>query len=388
MNSLKNYSVQDTYPGAEGYAASYPPIDSGASRSLLWSSIRYLLLVIAPFAGAIVTLFFIMNWDMDLTNEASLPELEINLQEPTREITVLMREAANHFVYTQSAISQIYDNYLESATKAEQMARNAGGMKLRPLIVYDRRVIAKLGTPTQRIRSDKLELDIYPLKEPNYQGYAMKVNLRSPDAMKMVLGYDKLGEGETTLSAAKRYGAVAAVNAGGFADDGRTGKRYPLSTTMMNGNYLFGFEPSFSDLFFVGLNDQGKLIGGKFSNKEELEQHNPVFGASFVPILLKNGVAQPIPKKWQTSPRRAARTVIANYKHDHLLFLVINGNDGNGSYGATLAELQKKLKELGVVDAYNLDGGGSTSLVVKDKVLNKPTDGKLRPLATHFLFFE
>lgn len=352
------------------------------------SANRFVILALAPFAGALFALTFFINWQLHLQSEVSLSEIEHDMHEHAEQIAQQLREAASNVVYTQAAIAQIYHIYNESAVKAGSMVQEAAAMKLRPLILYDRRVIAKLGTPIERIRSDKLEIDVYPVKERYYEGFAMKVNLRSPDAMKMVLGKDKLGEAETTLSAAQRYGAAAAVNAGGFADDARTGKRYPLSTTVMDGEYLFGFEPSFSDLFFVGINDEGKLIGGKFTNKEDLDRLKPKFGASFVPILLKNGVSQPIPKKWQTSPRRAARTVIANYKHDHLLFLVINGNDGNGSYGATLEELQHKLKELGVVDAYNLDGGGSTSLVVNGKVLNKPSDGRLRPLATHFLFFK
>lgn len=356
--------------------------------SALRISNRFLLLVTAPFAGTVFTLLFLFAWDLQLDHEAALPEIELRIEDQSEHIARQLEEAAANLLYTQTAIAQVYDNYNNSAAKTNLMVQEAAALKLRPLIIYDRRVIAKLGVPIESIRSDKLEIDVYPIRERSYQGYAMKVNLRSPEAMKMVLGYDKLGEAETTLSAAERYGAVAAVNAGGFADDTRTGKRYPLSTTVMNGNYLFGFEPSFSDLFFVGLDDQGKLIGGEFANKEELDRLNPRFGASFVPILLKNGISQPIPRKWQTSPSRAARTVVANYKHDHLLFLVINGNDGNGSYGATLAEVQTKLKELGVVDAYNLDGGGSTSLIVNGKVLNKPTDGKLRPLATHFLFFK
>jgi exopolysaccharide biosynthesis protein len=53
-----------------------------------------------------------------------------------------------------------------------------------------------------------------------------------------------------------------------------------------------------------------------------------------------------------------------------------------------LPELQDKLIALGAIDAYNLDGGGSSSLVFNGQVINKPSDGKLRPLPTHFLFFK
>lgn len=51
---------------------------------------------------------------------------------------------------------------------------------------------------------------------------------------------------------------------------------------MLNGKYVNGFEPSFKDLFFVGLNDAGKLIGGKFSNQADLDRLKPRFGATFV----------------------------------------------------------------------------------------------------------
>lgn len=349
---------------------------------------RFLLLVTAPFIGAIFSLLFWIQWEVDLSNQVSLPNVEVDFQQQTEDIVLGLKEAITNVAYTQVIISEVYDNYIKSANKAIAMAQIAETLKTQPLIIYDRRVTAKLGTPIETIRSDNIEIDVFQIKETNYQGYAMKVNLKSPDAMKLVLGNDTLGEAETTLSAVNRYGAVAGINAGGFADDAKTGKRYPLSTTMIDENYLFGFQPSFSDLFFVGLDDQGKLIGGEFSKQEDLDKLNPQFGVSFVPILLKDGESQTIPEKWKTSPTRAARTIIANYKHDHLLFLVINGNDGNGSYGATLAELQEKLKQLGAVDAYNLDGGGSTSLVINGEVWNHPSDGKLRPLATHFLFFK
>jgi exopolysaccharide biosynthesis protein len=157
----------------------------------------------------------------------------------------------------------------------------------------------------------------------------------------------------------------------------------------MNGKYVNGgFEASYKDLSFVGLNKQGQLIGGKFQSKSQLDRLEPSFGATFVPVLLTHGVKNPIPDKWKGSPSRAPRTVIGNYKDDQLLVMVINGRNENGSSGATLMELQNKLANLGVVDAYNLDGGGSSSLIFNGRVVNSPSDGQLRPVPTHFLFFK
>ncbi|WP_025701983.1 phosphodiester glycosidase family protein, partial [Paenibacillus forsythiae] len=114
----------------------------------------------------------------------------------------------------------------------------------------------------------------------------------------------------------------------------------------------------------------------------------PAFGASFVPVLLQNGFKTEIPAKWETSPRRAPRTAIGRYKDDQLLIIVAEGYNESGSSGATLEELQDKLYRMGVTDAYNLDGGGSSSLVVEGKVVNRPSDGALRPVPTSFLFFK
>ena len=137
----------------------------------------------------------------------------------------------------------------------------------------------------------------------------------------------------------------------------------------------------------MGLNRDRKLIGGNYSSKEQLDREKPSFGVSFVPVLMKNGQAQPIPLKWQLSPVRAPRTVIGNYKDDQLLFLVADGSNEIGSSGATLAEMQILLSRYKAVDGYNLDGGGSTTLVFDGDVINHPSDKKLRPLATNFLFF-
>ncbi|MNP25077.1 hypothetical protein D3C76_1178700 [compost metagenome] len=236
------------------------------------------------------------------------------------------------------------------------------------------------------MNSDRISIELFKVNPGVYRGYAMKVKLKDTNAMSMSLGKDTIGGSETTLQAVKREGAIAGINAGGFAD--QNGQRYPLSTTVLNGKYLTGFESSYKDLSFVGLNTSGKLIGGKFYNKKDLDKLQPKFGATFVPVLLQDGHKLPIPAKWQTSPARAPRTVIGNYKDDQLLILVVDGYNENGGSGATLQELQNKLQQMGVRDAYNLDGGGSSSLILNGRVVNKPSDGSLRPVPTHFLFFK
>ncbi|MDP5275165.1 phosphodiester glycosidase family protein [Chengkuizengella axinellae] len=348
---------------------------------------RLLILTLAPFIGIMVWLYSTtILMEISQPNLSPVPSVSINQQ--ANDLLIDLNTAESHIQEIESSLSNLFDIYNKSADTANQLVNTASAQVDKPGIIYDNRIISKLGTPTKHIQSENIDLKLFNITEDTYKGYAVKIDLKTDDAMDMVLAKDELGKSETTLQAVQRTGAIAGINAGGFADDWRTGKRYPLSTTIVDGSYVTGFEASFKDLFFVGLDDEGKLIGGNFYNRADLDNLSPQFGATFVPILIQNQTKQSIPSKWLTSPKRAARTVIANYKNDHLLFIVTEGQDSIGKYGASLPELQDKLLELGVIDAYNLDGGGSTSLVINGSTINRPSDGKLRPLPTHFLFFK
>lgn len=349
---------------------------------------RAALLAIAPFLGIMIWLLS-TSIVIDLSEE-TMPDMDTAGEASARtylEETVAGLEQANvTAALTGQSIQTQLELYNKTNAEMNYIAETAAAQAKRPLIIYDQIITARLGKPAATISSNKLRAQLFYLSHEHFKSYAVKIQLKADDAMKMVLGGDKAGQAMTTLQAVKTHKAAVGVNAGGYADS--RGKRYPLSTTIVGGDYVSGFEASYSDLFFVGMNEQNELIGGKFSSKSQLDALKPKFGASFVPVLLRNGVAQQIPAKWQTSPRRAPRTVIANYKDDQLLILVTDGYNESGSSGATLAEVQSLLKKYGAVDGYNLDGGGSSTLVFGGKLINKPSDGSMRKLPTHFLFFK
>jgi len=347
---------------------------------------RVFLLACAPFLGVLIWLLLV-NANIHITDLARPGITTFSLQREAQELDSKLVKANSDAVQTKSIIEKYFELYEKSTAEVTGMLQNAAAQAAKPGLIYDARITAKLGTPMKQATSGNIDLKLFTLNDSNYKGYALKVNLKSDKAIKLVLGNDKMGSSETTLSAASRYGAIAGVNAGGFADDSK-GRRFPLDTTVMNGKYLNGFFPSNNDTVFIGLNKDRQLIGGKFTSQSELDKLNPLMGTTFVPTLLKNGSKTSIPYQWQSSPARAARTIMANYKNDQLLFIVTDGYDESGNSGATLAELQDKMQQLGIVDAYNLDGGGSTTLVWGGSVINRPSDGKLRPLATHFLFFK
>lgn len=349
---------------------------------------RWMLLTTAPFLGALLLLLAVQVEVKlpDAAGPAVVPQQPAADPAPAARIGGSLDEAAVVAAQTADAIKRGSELYTQTARRMSAIASTAAVQSSRPLLIYDRRITLPLGSPSRTIQSDRLTAQLFPIKAQNFTAYALKIRLKDKDAMKLVIGGDKPGKAETTLAAAKRYGAAVGINAGGFADDGN-GRRYPLSTTVLGGKYVNGFEPSYKDLFFVGLNEQGKLIGGKYATREQLDREQPRFGVSFVPILMKDGIAQPIPAKWQLSPGRAPRTVVASYKDDQLLFLVADGYNESGSSGATLREMQILLSRFKAVDGYNLDGGGSSTLVFDGRVVNRPSDKTLCPVATNFLFF-
>ncbi|GKU80551.1 phosphodiester glycosidase family protein [Paenibacillus sp. L3-i20] len=349
---------------------------------------RTALLAIAPFVG--IMLWLLLSSFVIEVSEKAMPKADFKQPSLTgsllKETSSGLDQANSIAFHTQKSIKTQLALYKKTNAEMKAIATIATTQAKRPHEIYDKKITAKLGKPVATISSDKLRAQLFYMYNANFRSYAVKIKLKADDAMKMVLGGSEVGQAQTTMQAVKSHNAAVGVNAGGYADG--QGKRYPLSNTIVDGKYVTGFEASYADLFFVGLNDKNKLIGGEFTSKNQLDAKKPKFGASFVPVLLRGGVAQPIPPKWQTSPKRAPRTVIANYKDDQLLILVTDGYNEAGSTGATLEEIQTLLKQYGARDGYNLDGGGSSSLVFNGKLINKPSDGSLRRLPTHFLFFK
>lgn len=77
---------------------------------------------------------------------------------------------------------------------------------------------------------------------------------------------------------------------------------------------------------------------------------------------------------------RAPRTAIGLKQDGTVLVLVVDGRSTN-SKGLTLQELATYFLRLGARDAVNLDGGGSSVMVINGEIVNKPSDGWERPVS-------
>lgn len=82
---------------------------------------------------------------------------------------------------------------------------------------------------------------------------------------------------------------------------------------------------------------------------------------------------------------RAPRTAIGILRDGSYMLVTIDGHRPGYSVGATLTELGNTMKGLGVVEAMNLDGGGSTTMWVKGRVANRPSDGRERAVSNALL---
>ena len=74
---------------------------------------------------------------------------------------------------------------------------------------------------------------------------------------------------------------------------------------------------------------------------------------------------------------RAPRTAVGITQNKHVLLFVVDGRQ-NTSIGCTLTEMGQLMKDFGVVDAVNFDGGGSSEMVIGSTIVNSPSDGSER----------
>lgn len=71
---------------------------------------------------------------------------------------------------------------------------------------------------------------------------------------------------------------------------------------------------------------------------------------------------------------RHPRTLIGTDAEGHVWLVTVDGRRPGVSVGMSFAELQRLTAALGLVNALNLDGGGSTTMVVDGEIQNHPTD--------------
>lgn len=77
------------------------------------------------------------------------------------------------------------------------------------------------------------------------------------------------------------------------------------------------------------------------------------------------------------------RTAVGLTRDRRTLLLLVADGRREGVPGLTLPELAERMVEAGACTALNLDGGGSSALWLRDRIVNRPSDGFERKVANH-----
>lgn len=186
--------------------------------------------------------------------------------------------------------------------------------------------------------------------------------------------YHRDKPGVTLPEIAERYCAVAAINGGGFEDDGGMGTGCaPSGLVISNGALKWGSLNSEYEL--VGFTQNNVLVVGYMSGKKAFDM-GIRDALCYGPTLIVNG------EKVEMSGYGSGvnpRTAIGQRRDGAILLLVINGRQLS-SLGATYSDLATILWDFGAVNAANLDGGTSTAMYYKGKIVNQIL--RLRKLPT------
>lgn len=189
--------------------------------------------------------------------------------------------------------------------------------------------------------------------------------------------------GEYLTDISKKNNALIAINGGGFIDENNKGSgATPIGITMSKGKLLSNSGGTFG---LIGFNNENKLLLGKITSTQA-KQRGIRDCVSFGPYLILNGEKSQIYGNggWGKAPR----TAIGQRADGIVLFLVLDGNRTLGK-GATIKDMIEIFERYGAINASNLDGGTSTSMTVKGKTVNNPTNlsggSGTRPIPSAFI---
>mgnify|MGYP002626396514 CR=1 FL=1 len=186
-----------------------------------------------------------------------------------------------------------------------------------------------------------------------------------PSRISMVLSKKISRGGQMMTSIAKDNEAIAAINASGYNRNRTTGALTPFGAVISNGKIISG-SPGTNQL--IGFNEDNVLVL-TYDDAETAIKNGMRDAMTFGPFLIMNG--EKAEMKGDGGWGYAPRTAIAQRKDGIVLFSVSDGR-GKGSPGLSMVQLADFLYQYGAYNAANLDGGGSSMLVVNNKLVNDP----------------
>jgi len=199
-----------------------------------------------------------------------------------------------------------------------------------------------------------------------------------------VVNPEKLGSSKTaSVSAlAKKYNAVIAINGDNYVDNPtKTSFEYRMT------NKIRSKTNKYKDILII--DDQGDFhmfqrSKGVKEFPDELKKMNRklVNAFTFGPALVIDGEVAELDDEYGYNPHgREPRTAIGQTGPLSYVYVIIEAKDRSGSSGFSHAKLAEFMKEIGCVQAFNLDGGNSAEMVFGDQIIKGMPGGDERSLS-------
>ena len=233
------------------------------------------------------------------------------------------------------------------------------------------------GTETGKItqtdtsyEDDNISISISTYEAYDTTYYVADVELASAEYLKTALAQNMFGTNvtETTSEQAEDHNAILAIN-GDYYGANKTGY------VIKNGTVYRCSQRSDSEYDDLVIYEDGSfdIINETEVSAEELVEDGVTQLFAFGPTLVENGevaVSQnaEVGKAMASNPR----TAIGIIDDCHYILVVADGRSSE-SEGLSLYELAQIMQQYGCETAYNLDGGGSSTMYFNGEVVNNPT---------------
>ena len=222
-------------------------------------------------------------------------------------------------------------------------------------------------------------IDIFDVHGDTYKGKMMVVYDPSRVKVATLDYYDYDAPGLTLPKLVEKYDCVAGVNGGKYDDEiGLGNGGMPEGVVFSEGILRFGDPNTSYDVY--GFTRDDVLVVGRMTAgyAQSIGVRDAV---SFGPALIVNGKSA---KYSGSGSGLNPRTAIGQRENGDVLLLVIEGRQPS-SLGATMGDLITVMEEFGAVNAANLDGGMSSSMVYNnEEIVSSCTLGN-RAMPTAFV---
>ena len=226
---------------------------------------------------------------------------------------------------------------------------------------------APISTDTE-YHDDQIDIVLTTMRVENTTVYVADVQIADISLLKTALAGNTYARNltETTSVQAANAGAILAINGDYYGAQER-------GYVLRNGVLYRSSAQSGTDALVIGSDGNFRIITEGETSANTLVSEGAWQVLTFGPALVNGGQItvsdnDEVGRAMTSNPR----TAIGQISEGHYLLVVSDGRTKESS-GLSLRQLAEVMQSLGAQVAYNLDGGGSSTMVFQGRVVNNPT---------------